>query len=91
LDAPGAPASAEAVVPDVVEALEKHRLTPRYTEKRDATALMLAAYAEGFLEAAGLEPDVLLQPNSVQSSQEPTAGAVVPRGSVVHVRIGVRE
>ena len=83
-----ASSSAEVVVPDVLAAVEKHRFTPKYTDDPDATALMLQAYVEGFLEMAGLEPDVQLQSISIPDSQEPAAGTVVPRGSVVHVRIG---
>jgi len=83
-----ASSSGEVVVPDVISAVEKHRFTPKYTDDPEATPLMLHAYVEGFLEMAGLEPDVQLQSISIPNSQEPAAGTIVPRGSVVHVRIG---
>lgn len=86
--APDTSPSTDVVVPDVITAVAKHRFTPRYTQDPDATALMLEAYVEGFLESAGLEPDVRLQPIAIPDSQEPSPGVLVPRGSVVRVRIG---
>jgi hypothetical protein len=89
--APAAPPPVRASgvrVPDVLAAVRDHKFTNTYDSDPSATAGELEGYVNGLLESSGLKADFALQPIAVPDSQEPTAGTMVPRGSVIRVRIG---
>lgn len=89
--ATAAPAADDLVtVPDAFAVLKRHKSTYEGDDFQAALA-ETEAYLSGYLEGAGLSPDVEFQPYTIPDSQEPTAGVRVPRGTVVHVRIGVAD
>jgi hypothetical protein len=94
--APGAgqpPASAESslvVIPDATALLEKNASNWEYDGSDiNAIGAEVRAYLAGYFDAIGLVADIEWQSIALPDSQEPSAGARVPAGTHVLIKIGI--
>ncbi len=76
-------------VPDVVAAVRSHDFRADYADDAKMAAIARSAYVDGALEAVGLQADLVSVPGPGDDAQEPAAGTMVERGTVVNVRLAV--
>jgi len=75
-------------VPDVVQAIKEHEFTNSYEDDPDAIAVELKSFVNGYLEGQGLKGQCVLQPITMNDRQQPIAGTMVPKGTLVRVYVG---
>ena len=78
-------------VPDVVAAVRSHDFRADYSDDAKTAAVARSSYVDGALEAAGLKADLVSVPGAGDDAQEPAAGTMVEPGTVVTVRLAVKE
>lgn len=76
-------------VPDVVSTIRNHTFENSYQDDAKAAVAELKQLVSDELEVVGLRGEVKLQAIMQTDRQEPKAGSMVPRGTLVRVYVGV--
>lgn len=75
-------------VPSLEDAIRSSDTTATYEKDPQALADQLQASVERYYAGHGLKAEVEFQSIVLPDSQEPSAGALVPRGTTVQILIG---